>query len=164
MIDPIYVYLATTLSGTILINRANYSNVRCLRNVYGQWRTGARDTVSTRRNRTSGLREPRRSVPNTCTRDEALHTYNFEPKIMASILNFTKTWFRKKPLTALRFPTSGFDVVRNDVALEEERFEEFQKGLYYPVNIGNVFASRYQIVGKLGYGATSTVWLARDLE
>lgn len=34
---------------------------------------------------------------------------------------------------------------------------------YYPVRIGDLFASRYQVVGKLGFGATSTVWLARDL-
>ena len=35
---------------------------------------------------------------------------------------------------------------------------------YYPVNIGDVFSSKYQIIGKLGFGVTSTVWLARDLE
>ncbi|KAM0666464.1 hypothetical protein ACQRIU_004319 [Beauveria bassiana] len=34
---------------------------------------------------------------------------------------------------------------------------------YYPVQIGQVFADRYQVVGKLGFGATSTVWLAHDL-
>ncbi|KAM0740049.1 hypothetical protein ACQRIT_005233 [Beauveria bassiana] len=34
---------------------------------------------------------------------------------------------------------------------------------YYPVQIGQVFADRYQVVGKLGFEATSTVWLAHDL-
>lgn len=63
----------------------------------------------------------------------------------------------------MRFPTSGFDVIGDSEVLEEERFEEFNAGHYYPVNIGDIFASKYQVIGKLGFGATSTVWLARDL-
>ncbi|KNZ77718.1 Dual specificity tyrosine-phosphorylation-regulated kinase mbk-2 [Termitomyces sp. J132] len=35
---------------------------------------------------------------------------------------------------------------------------------YYPVRIGEVFACRYQVVGKLGFGMTATTWLARDLK
>ena len=34
---------------------------------------------------------------------------------------------------------------------------------FYPVRIGQVFESRYQVVSKMGYGSTSTVWLGRDL-
>ncbi len=34
---------------------------------------------------------------------------------------------------------------------------------YYPVQIGETFRACYQVIGKLGFGATSTVWLARDL-
>ncbi|RTE81737.1 hypothetical protein BHE90_003733 [Fusarium euwallaceae] len=34
---------------------------------------------------------------------------------------------------------------------------------FYPVTLGEVFASRYQAVAKLGFGTTSTVWLCRDL-
>lgn len=47
---------------------------------------------------------------------------------------------------------------------EEEEFDGPKKGLYYPVNIGDVFVSKYQVLGKLGYGVSSTVWLARDLQ
>lgn len=64
----------------------------------------------------------------------------------------------------MRFPTSGFEIVNTSKILDEERFEEFKAGQYYPVNIGDIFGSKYQAVGKLGFGATSTVWLARDLE
>ncbi|KAI9654918.1 MAG: hypothetical protein M1821_005671 [Bathelium mastoideum] len=63
----------------------------------------------------------------------------------------------------LTFPTTDFDIVADNYILEEERFDDFQNGKYYPVNIGEVFASRYQVVGKLGFGTTSTVWLARDI-
>ncbi len=31
------------------------------------------------------------------------------------------------------------------------------------LQISDDFRARYQVVGKLGFGATSTVWLARDL-
>jgi hypothetical protein len=62
------------------------------------------------------------------------------------------------------FPTRGFETVRSSEVLDEERFEQFKQGQYYPANIGDVFSSKYQIVGKLGFGVTSTVWLARDLE
>ncbi|KAJ8060985.1 hypothetical protein OCU04_010063 [Sclerotinia nivalis] len=32
------------------------------------------------------------------------------------------------------------------------------------MRIGDVLSSRYQVVGKLGFGNSSTVWLARDLQ
>ncbi|KAB8078502.1 kinase-like domain-containing protein [Aspergillus leporis] len=35
--------------------------------------------------------------------------------------------------------------------------------IFYPVYIGEVFAPRYQVVSKLGYGTSSTAWLCRDL-
>ncbi|KAL4874722.1 kinase-like protein [Aspergillus karnatakaensis] len=35
---------------------------------------------------------------------------------------------------------------------------------FYPTQIGEVIKERYQVVGKLGFGSTSTVWLARDME
>jgi hypothetical protein len=62
------------------------------------------------------------------------------------------------------FKTGGFEVINATEVLEEERFEEFKTGRYYPVNIGEIFSSKYQVIGKLGFGVTSTVWLARDLQ
>ncbi|CAK4029640.1 CMGC SRPK kinase [Lecanosticta acicola] len=64
----------------------------------------------------------------------------------------------------LRFPTSGFKVYGDDVFFEEEGLEEFRQGLFYPMQLGDTLASRYQVVGKLGFGSTSTVWLARDMQ
>jgi len=64
----------------------------------------------------------------------------------------------------IRFPTSGFPVVASDECLEEESNERFKTERYYPIKIGDIFVSKYQVVGKLGWGVTSTVWLARDLQ
>ncbi|KAK5729208.1 hypothetical protein LTR15_002350 [Elasticomyces elasticus] len=46
--------------------------------------------------------------------------------------------------------------------IEEETLPDYRADGYYPVNIGEVFNNRYRVVGKLGYGTASTVWLCRD--
>lgn len=46
---------------------------------------------------------------------------------------------------------------------EEEDWEDYTKGGYHPVHIGDAFSDgRYIVVRKLGWGHFSTVWLARD--
>ncbi|EZF91683.1 hypothetical protein H113_07441 [Trichophyton rubrum MR1459] len=67
------------------------------------------------------------------------------------------------PLNARHFPVSGFTELDPAVAIEEELLPDYIAEMYYPVRIGEVLNGRYQVVCKLGYGTTSTVWLARDL-
>ncbi|KAF7877423.1 hypothetical protein EAF04_001100 [Stromatinia cepivora] len=62
---------------------------------------------------------------------------------MASFFRWGRTAFRMAPSPSRRFPTTGFEWINDIQPLEEEQFE---------------------VVGKLGYGVTSTVWLARDLQ
>ncbi|KAF4634318.1 hypothetical protein G7Y89_g3796 [Cudoniella acicularis] len=83
---------------------------------------------------------------------------------MTSLLKWVRTASRRAPSPPMRFPTRGFDIISDAQPLDEEQFDGFKSGRYYPVNIGDVFASKYQVVGKLGCGVTSTVWLARDLQ
>ncbi|KAF8437612.1 kinase-like domain-containing protein [Boletus edulis BED1] len=46
---------------------------------------------------------------------------------------------------------------------EEEDWEDYVKGGYHPVHIGDTFSDgRYLVVRKLGWGHFSTVWLAKD--
>jgi serine/threonine-protein kinase SRPK3 len=66
---------------------------------------------------------------------------------MASILRWAKIATRRAPLLPLQFRTTGFETIDDAVALDEEQYEGFGKGLYYPVNIGNVFATKYQVLG-----------------
>ncbi|PCH38829.1 kinase-like protein [Wolfiporia cocos MD-104 SS10] len=61
------------------------------------------------------------------------------------------------------FPTRGFEVIDNSCLVEEETWEWYRPDEFYPVRIGEVFKSKYQVVGKLGYGGYATVWLCRDL-
>ena len=83
---------------------------------------------------------------------------------MASVLRWVRQLTRKTPLQPVRFPTAGFDIIPKSALLEEEQLDEFKQGKYFPVQIGDVYVSKYQVLGKLGFGSTSTVWLARDLE
>lgn len=64
----------------------------------------------------------------------------------------------------LDFPNSKFTRIPQGEKIEEELFPNYHASRYYPVLIGQILRDRYQIVGKLGFGASSTVWLARDLE
>lgn len=48
--------------------------------------------------------------------------------------------------------------------IEEETIPGYLAARYYPVRVGEIFQDRYQVVGKLGFGITSTVWLARDMK
>ncbi|KAG6204629.1 hypothetical protein E4U50_005112 [Claviceps purpurea] len=56
----------------------------------------------------------------------------------------------------LAFPSEGFAVIPADERIEEETLPNYATSQYYPVAIGEIFRARYQVVGKLGFGTTST--------
>ncbi|CAK40849.1 uncharacterized protein An11g10510 [Aspergillus niger] len=64
--------------------------------------------------------------------------------------------------SSLRKYTSHQYLPRN-IPIEEETLPHYNPTHYYPVNIGDIYHSRYQITGKVGYGADSTSWVCRDL-
>ena len=66
-----------------------------------------------------------------------------------------------KPLV---FPKEGIVSIPASEKIEEETIPGYVATRYYPVRIGQIFQNRYQVVSKLGFGTTSTVWLARDLQ
>ncbi|OAQ73078.1 CMGC/SRPK protein kinase [Pochonia chlamydosporia 170] len=68
-----------------------------------------------------------------------------------------RTW---QPLS---FSNPNFTRIPSTEKIEEELFPDYIASRYYPARIGEVLRDQYQIVGKLGFGASSTVWLARDL-
>ncbi|KAL1999700.1 hypothetical protein VTN02DRAFT_4151 [Thermoascus thermophilus] len=62
-----------------------------------------------------------------------------------------------------RFPTSGFKAIETNQLVEEEELPDYRADRFYPVQLGEVFHDRYQVITKLGFGSSSTTWLARDL-
>lgn len=59
-------------------------------------------------------------------------------------------------------PSADSDVYFTESDDEDHR--EYKRGGYHPVSIGEVYANRYRIEAKLGWGHFSTVWLATDLK
>ncbi|RDW90045.1 uncharacterized protein DSM5745_01820 [Aspergillus mulundensis] len=81
-----------------------------------------------------------------------------------SILRFLSRlspWPKWKPLD---FSNPNFGIIAPGQRVEEETIPGYLASRYYPTRIGEVIRDRYQVVGELGYGVTSTVWLARDME
>lgn len=83
---------------------------------------------------------------------------------MAFLWNWVQSLIKRPPSPPISFPTSGFETIEASVLVEEEQRKGFAEGDYYPIAIGEVLDARYQVVGKLGFGVSSTVWLARDLK
>ncbi|KAL2060824.1 hypothetical protein VTL71DRAFT_8876 [Oculimacula yallundae] len=50
-----------------------------------------------------------------------------------------------------------------DVLVEEERVPGYRPEFFYPAGPGQVLNNRYKILTKIGWGSSSTVWLAEDL-
>ena len=62
------------------------------------------------------------------------------------------------------FPADGFQTIPLQESIEEETVPAYNAERFYPVQLGEVFKSRYQVLAKLGFGTSSTAWLSRDLE
>ncbi|GLA25124.1 hypothetical protein ACMYSQ_000105 [Aspergillus niger] len=73
-------------------------------------------------------------------------------------IRYSSQW--KSPLTV--FPTTDA-LIDPSIEIEEETLPTYHPEKYYPVQQGEVLDNRYQVLAKLGYGVTSTVWLGRDL-
>jgi serine/threonine protein kinase len=81
---------------------------------------------------------------------------------MALLRRLGRLWHRQ-PSLPRRFSDVDCRLIGPDYLVEEETLLFYGHDQYYPVRIGEVFKSRYQVIGKLGYGSYSTVWLCRDL-
>ncbi|CAE6483028.1 unnamed protein product [Rhizoctonia solani] len=47
--------------------------------------------------------------------------------------------------------------------LDEELVHKFDPVYWYPATVGQVLNNTYKLVAKLGFGNSSTVWLAKDI-
>lgn len=80
-----------------------------------------------------------------------------QPRAMLAFL-----WRRIWPAKGLlKFSNRNHKVLPSDLEIDEEMHELSR---YYPAKIGDVIEDRYQIVGKLGFGVGSTVWLANEFK
>lgn len=54
-------------------------------------------------------------------------------------------------------------ILSSSKAIEEETLPKYSPRTFYAAKIGERLNGRYEVIAKLGYGMTATVWLARDL-
>lgn len=78
--------------------------------------------------------------------------------LLRSLPQLRRRW---KPLN---FSNLNFVWIPEWHKIEEETLPDYTASQYYPTQIGEVIKERYQVIGKLGFGSTSTAWLARDME
>ncbi len=67
---------------------------------------------------------------------------------------------RSQPVFTARTPA----ILDTDDLIEEHITPRYCAQHYYPVQLGEIFNDKYQVVFKLGFGTSSTVWLARDVQ
>ncbi|OBT42030.1 CMGC/SRPK protein kinase [Pseudogymnoascus sp. WSF 3629] len=79
---------------------------------------------------------------------------------MTGLLKWAKSAVIQPPSLPRQYHNMAVPLIVSSGKIEEENFGIER---YYPARIGDVLSSRYRIVGKLGFGISSTVWLARDL-
>lgn len=72
--------------------------------------------------------------------------------------------YKVRPYTSLFRSTTTISTPMSCRALEEESLPSYDAEEFYPVHLGDTIKSRYHVIGKLGYGANSTVWFCRDLQ
>jgi serine/threonine protein kinase len=85
---------------------------------------------------------------------------------MQSLVARTLRLLRQPPISRGLFisATRSSIILPADVQIEEERIPGYDPKRFLPVNPGDLLGDRYKILAKLGWGTTSTVWLAQDTQ
>ena len=80
------------------------------------------------------------------------------------MIQWVRRILRPLPSPPRRFLSSCFHSIDRARVVEEESLPGYEPEEFYPVHIGEIFQAKYQVLGKIGYGGNSTVWLCRDLQ
>lgn len=108
------------------------------------------------------LTQTRRISPFAPFRRPKQITFPVNKAMLSSLLrSLPRLGRRWKPLN---FSNPNFVRLADGYKIEEETLPDYIASQYYPTRIGEVINDRYQVIGKLGFGSTSTAWLARDME
>ncbi|EGD97359.1 CMGC protein kinase [Trichophyton tonsurans CBS 112818] len=78
--------------------------------------------------------------------------------LWTSISSSLKSFLPKLPEKRRLLPTSGYQVIDSNIVIEEEAIPDYKADRFYPVKLGEVFEGRFQVIAKLGFGSSSTIW------
>lgn len=90
-----------------------------------------------------------------------VHFHSKNSMQMAGLLRWTRNKLNPAPRRSFANQPKALSPGR---PVEEETVPDYDPEEFYPVHIGDVFQGKYQVLGKLGFGANSTVWLCRNTE
>ncbi|KAL8832016.1 MAG: hypothetical protein Q9170_005049 [Blastenia crenularia] len=82
-------------------------------------------------------------------------------RVMAPSWQFSRNLTKAPESKLVHFDNPSYQTLPPEQKIEEEVHSILR---YYPVRIGEVIQDRYQVVGKLGHGFGSTVWLANEFK
>ncbi|PYH47134.1 protein kinase [Aspergillus saccharolyticus JOP 1030-1] len=82
-----------------------------------------------------------------------------KPRHIVHTTSRNLTFLRKRPLTIPHSP----DPTVWDNPIQEDGYSGYRSKDYYPAKPGEILGGRYQLITKLNWGTTSTVWMARDV-
>lgn len=89
---------------------------------------------------------------------------NFLHRTASSGSHRTLSSFIASTISRSGSPDPKAPIISSAKPVEEETLPKYSPQTFYPAKIGEkLHEHRYEIVAKLGYGMTATVWLARDL-
>ncbi|KAK3740601.1 hypothetical protein QZH41_009719, partial [Actinostola sp. cb2023] len=81
-------------------------------------------------------------------------------KIQRKVLLTRSIYFHSGSVSS--YNDEDYEVDENSDDEEQEDPNDYCKGGYHPVQLGDLFNNRYSVIRKLGWGHFSTVWLAWD--
>lgn len=82
-------------------------------------------------------------------------------KFMPRLVKLSPLGFLRS--SPLKFHSNPASFIRASQCVEEERAPHYNHRHFYPIQLHAILANRYQVILKLGWGTSSTVWLAKDL-
>ncbi|KAJ5115340.1 protein kinase domain protein [Penicillium alfredii] len=86
------------------------------------------------------------------------------PSEVNLLSNFTRSLLRQTTTSPKRQFNTFSLRMEHGSPIEEETLPFYKQEQFYPIKIGKILDSRYRVVGKLGYGPYSTVWLCREIK
>jgi hypothetical protein len=101
-----------------------------------------------------------RPIPNIVERRHPTHKFQISsPRSPSYTMPISTAPHNQPNLSNAKNPT----ILPAHEKIEEESVPGYKAESFYPVTLGEVFNSRYQVLAKLGFGTASTAWLCRDL-
>lgn len=77
-------------------------------------------------------------------------------------LGWPRSWFHNQATAAVERPPPSTSIPQS-VLVDEEVVSGYDRSTFYPAYPGQILDGRFELKAKIGWGSSSTVWLAKDI-